>query len=281
MLVSLATTPASPDRLNEDFAAVSDSLAVLLDGATIPPGTTPSCQHDARWFTRELGGRIFADLSAEPNLPIADAVAHAIAATAKLHAETCELNDHTHPSATVVVLREQPSAYEFFVLGDSTIVFDTTDQQAVARTDRRLARIAAAERRHVHQTPYGSSERQSARAHLLQAERAARNSADGYWIAATNPDAASHAVEGTIGRARLRRAALLTDGAANIVDRYQLMDWSQALDIIASGGPLSLIEDVRRAEDSDPKAKRWPRSKQHDDATIVYCVPEAIGGVVG
>lgn len=275
MLVSLATAPASPDRLNEDFAAVSDSLAVLLDGATIPPGTTQSCEHDARWFTRELGGRIFADLSAAPRKPIAAAVAHAIADTAKVHAETCELDDHTHPSATVVVLRERPSAYEFFILGDSTIVFDTTEQSPVARTDRRLAHVATAERQQVHQTSYGSLERQSARAELLRAERAARNSVDGYWIAATNPDAASHAIEGSIGRTRLRRAALLTDGAANIVDRYQLMDWSQALDIIANGGPLSLIEDVRQAEARDPKAKQWPRSKQHDDATIVYCVPDS------
>ena len=44
---------------------------------------------------------------------------------------------------------------------------------------------------------------------------------------------------------------------------------------------MSLIEDVRQAEVGDPEAKQWPRSKQHDDATIVYCVPEAVTEAVG
>jgi hypothetical protein len=35
-------------------------------------------------------------------------------------------------------------------------------------------------------------------------------------------------------------------------------------------GAAVLIGQVRAAEDSDPDCIRWPRSKDRDDATIIY-----------
>jgi len=62
---------------------------------------------------------------------------------------------------------------------------------------------------------------------------------------------------------------LLSDGAAAAIDRYELMDWRSALDVMEKHGPQALIQATRGAEESDPKALRWPRSKIHDDATAI------------
>ena len=282
MRVTLATEPAAGQgHANLDFAAFSSKVAVLLDGAAVPAGGAGGpvlCAHDARWFIRELGTRILAELSAEPPVWIAEGVARAIDSTAAHHAETCPIDDQTHPSATIAVLRELPDEYEYYVLGDSTIVFDLTTGSPVARSDKRLNDVAVAERKQVMSTAPGTQARQEALAALVKAERAHRNVRGGYWIAATNPDAAARGRQGHVRRGALCRAALLSDGAASVVERYGLMDWGQVLDAIESQGPGHLIEQVRAAESSDPDGARWPRIKARDDATVLFCAPDPSTG---
>jgi hypothetical protein len=254
MRVSLATEPASPMRSNQDFAVATNSLAVLLDGAVLPAATAATgapCAHDARWFTRALGARLIGELSAEPPVWIAEGVARAIDDVATQHAKTCDIDDETHPSATIAILRELPDVYEYYVLGDSSVVFEMADGTQVVRSDKRLSQLMPDER-----------------------DRARRNVRGGYWIASANPDAAARGRQGHIGRGNLRRAALLSDGAAAVVERYELMDWGSALDAMDKDGPRAIIRAARDAESSDPRAERWPRSKAGDDATVVLCLPD-------
>jgi hypothetical protein len=68
-----------------------------------------------------------------------------------------------------------------------------------------------------------------------------------------------------------RRAALLSDGATRLVDRFGVMAWPGLFDVLDREGPYSLIMQTREAESSDPEGRRWPRSKRHDDATAVLC----------
>jgi len=259
MRASIATEAASSDRLNEDFAAVSSTLAIVLDGAAVPAAAGARCPHDARWFSRTLGTRLLVELSAEPAVWIAEGVARAIDAVATSHAETCELDDETHPAAALAILRELPDEYEYYVLGDSTIVFDMAGGQLAVRSDKRLRHLAAKE-----------GERGSALADAVKAERTQRNVRGGYWIASMNPDAAARGLQGHVNRKELLRAALLSDGAAAAVERYDLMDWRSALDMMERHGPQAVIQAMREAEKSDPEAVRWPRDNAYDDATVIF-----------
>lgn len=272
MRVSIATQAATPGRANEDYAVASSTLAILLDGATVPPDAAP-CPHDARWFSRTLGIALFTELSTEPPAWIAEGVARAIEAVATSHAKTCEIDDQTHPSATVAILRQLPDVYEYYILGDSTIVFDLVGGELAARSDKRLRQVATAERERVA-ARHSGHERAPVAVSLVMAERAKRNVRGGYWIASANPDAAAHGRQGHVLRGELTRAALLSDGAAATVERYDLTDWRSALDLMEHDGPQAVIRTAREAEDSDPEAKRWQRSKIHDDATAVLCMPE-------
>jgi hypothetical protein len=103
------------------------------------------------------------------------------------------------------------------------------------------------------------------------------NTAEGYWIAATNPAAAYEAVSGTAplrGPGRVRRAALLTDGASAAVEQFALVDWRGLLDILTKDGPHELIRQVRAAENADHDGRERPRYKRHDDATAAICTFE-------
>ncbi|MGH3661993.1 MAG: hypothetical protein ACRDTQ_09075, partial [Micromonosporaceae bacterium] len=76
---------------------------------------------------------------------------------------------------------------------------------------------------------------------------------------------------GSTPLAGLRSVAALSDGATRLVDRFDLLDWTKLLNILATQGPHALIKQTRAAEHSDPAADRWKRGKATDDATVAYC----------
>ncbi|MDI2130388.1 hypothetical protein [Yinghuangia seranimata] len=100
--------------------------------------------------------------------------------------------------------------------------------------------------------------------------RAHRNQPGGFWVAATNPDAAAEALTGRTPLADVRSFMALSDGASRLVDRFELTDWPGAFKLIQEAGPAHLIERVRAAEDDDPRSTRWPRGKAKDDATAAF-----------
>jgi hypothetical protein len=72
-------------------------------------------------------------------------------------------------------------------------------------------------------------------------------------------------------RTEVRAAAVLSDGASRLVDRFGLARWEDVLKTLDTLGPCDLLRQVRGAENSDPDGSRWPRGKVHDDGTVAYC----------
>ncbi|MCX5398057.1 protein phosphatase 2C domain-containing protein [Streptomyces sp. NBC_00102] len=273
MHIALATLPSRPERPNEDFVAVTDDLVVVLDGATVPGGLDTGCSHGTRWFTRKLGGRLLSLLAPEPGLPLADALAEAISTTADEHGRSCDIAHPGHPSATVALLRENEDAYEYLVLGDSSVVLDLPEGVRVV-TDNRFDDVAVAEHRALAAVPLGTDEHAEALRALALELRVHCNVPGGYWVAAAAPQAAHEALTGSAPRSSVARAAVLTDGASIIADTFGELKWPELLDVLAGAdGPAELIRRVRTAELADPQGLRQPRNKVHDDATAVFCRP--------
>ncbi|SFX36154.1 hypothetical protein SAMN02787144_1002436 [Streptomyces atratus] len=61
----------------------------------------------------------------------------------------------------------------------------------------------------------------------------------------------------------LTGAALLSNGASRIVDRFRLVDWPGAMALLASSGPAEIVHRVRQAEARHAVAA--------DDATVAHC----------
>jgi len=270
VLVSLATDSA-PGRPNEDFAAASDDLVVVLDGATVPGALETGCSHGTRWFARALGVEIFR-LAEDSNRNLVDSLAEAIKDLADRHAHTCDVGHPGHPSATVAILRETEDGFEYLVLADSTVAIETT-ASVQAITDDRLDHVATEYHDALNAAKNGSTEHATAVSSLTLALRQYRNVTGGYWVAAVDPDAAYEAITGSVARNEVRSAAIMTDGASIICDRFGVLDWPQVFHRLHEAGPMGLIRDVREQELSDSTGERWKRSKVHDDATAVFCLP--------
>ena len=152
MRVALATDPGTPGWPNEDFAAVAPGAAVLLDGCTTTPrGADTGCVHGVAWYARTLGTAFLGAITADPPVPLADALAGAISEVRSYHESTCDLANPSTPAATVTAVRAGQAGFEMLALSDSSIVADygedrdpvvLTDPHRAASTDPDAARQA-------------------------------------------------------------------------------------------------------------------------------------------
>lgn len=169
----------------------------------------------------------------------------------------------------MVVLRQAENAWQYLFLADSTLLLDH-GSRIEAITDDREAEISQTHRRHMDSLPTGSPEHTEALRSYVETLRAYRNQPGGFWVASSDPAAADNAITGSAEIADVTTAALLSDGASRLVDRFALISWADVVDVLAHKGPRAVIDQIREAERCDPAGERWPRGKVCDDATAAF-----------
>jgi hypothetical protein len=267
------STQAAPDRAtNEDGVLAVGGLAAVFDGVTQPATVDSGCSHGPAWYVRRLSARLALAYADAPEDPLPGLLAHAIGDVADEHRATCDLTRPATPASTVCMLREGRNQVDYLVLCDCTLVLDCGDR-ITAVTDNRIHQVIARTRR---EGDAGSGTVTAVKPVTVEKWRYT-NQRGGYWIAAADPQAAYHAVTGSAplsGPDRVRRAALLTDGAGAAVDQFHLFDWPGLLDALATGGPSRLIRQIRSAEAAADLDDTRPRYKRYDDATAAICLFE-------
>lgn len=272
MQVALASQAAPNRAENEDAALHLGQLVGVFDGVTKPRDTDTGCSHSPAWYVQRLTARLRDVFRVQPTATLPDGLAEAITHVRADHGGQCDLGNPATPAAAVCLVRGSSERLEYLILSDCTLVVDE-GVQVTALTDERFARTIA-------------QLRTKARAEGLATPPALGhtpgkwdlvNRPEGYWIAGANPEAAHKAVLGDFpltGSGRIRRAALLTDGASCAVDLYEIMDWRKLLDTLSSEGPEQLIRRVRQIENEDRGGEKFPRFKRHDDSTAALCLFE-------
>jgi hypothetical protein len=269
---SLATLPAKVGQPNEDFAGLTPTAAVLLDGAGLS-GTETRCRHGVAWYSRKLGGGLLHRLVDDDGADIQAILADAIDETAESHRDTCDLEDPGTPSATVLIARLRPERVEYLVLADSVLVVEKAGGESLVLTDDREAQVGRSYRAEMDQLENGTPAHDDARRRYVQALRPHRNQPSGFWVAAADPKAADQAITGSFALDEISALALLSDGASRLADRFRTTSWPELMSTLRADGPSGLLRAVRAAEESDPLGRRWPRGKTFDDATAIYWSP--------
>jgi hypothetical protein len=274
--VRLASVPGDAAKPNEDYFVSIPGLVAVFDGVSIPDSLDSGCLHGPAWYTRRLAASLTDWHASDPLADLSDLLAAAVGSARDEHGGTCDLDHPGTPQSTLAILRAGSTTADYLVLCDSTLVLDQNGETH-AITDVRLRDTAGSLRRLALAgvSPIGSTEQAARIRALTLAKRERANRPGGYWIAAADPAAARHAVQGSAplaGAHRLTRATLLTDGASCVVDQYGLTDWPGLLDLLQSHGPQHVVELVRATELADPNGYERPRPKHHDDATIAYCL---------
>ncbi|MEU8299313.1 hypothetical protein AB0C04_18785 [Micromonospora sp. NPDC048909] len=271
MRVRSASAPAPGRDVNEDVVFRFGPLVGVLDGATVPAGFDTGCVHGPEWYVRHLAARIGLAEAARPAANLMSNLAAAILGVRADHGGQCDLDHPGTPSSTVCLLREGGDQVDYLVLCDSPLVLDAGGQVTVVADDR-LDTAMAELRSTASLLPAGTADRATRFRQAVTVQREWMNQTHGYWVAAADPDAAYHAVAGSVpvrGPGALRRALLLSDGASSAVEEFGLVDWAGLLDVVTTEGPGALIDRVRTAERDLPDRLR--RHKRSDDASVVLC----------
>jgi serine/threonine protein phosphatase PrpC len=260
--ITAAQLPEPPQ--GADRVVVTGNAVIVLDGASafeptgVPPGE----------YASRLGAAIAAALAVAPEAPLASVLGEAITATA---AEVGLDDDAGCPSSTVVMARLADGALDLLALGDSYIFYGTGPGTETL-TDDRLAGLHLPQQRQYRERlaaggGYGDAHRDLLRA-LQRGQRLRRNRPGGYWVAAADPAASSHALAITLPATAETWAVLATDGVVNTARHLGLDDWPA----LARSGPAALARLLRHCQDweqhTDPDGRRFPRSKRHDDKAI-------------
>lgn len=262
MRVTMATSPGTPGKANEDFVGAVPGAVVLLDGAGTP-GAESICRHGVAWYTHRLGGVLLGLLSRGTDDDLPALLGASIEHVTSEHRHTCDVTDSTSPSATVAILRLNPDHAEYLLLADSYLVLDrhgaeplvvTDDRELAVRRRLGVAMAAATE---------GTAEHERATEAFVTAYRAHRNRPGGFWVAKDDAGAAAEAVTGSRPIDDLAGAALLSNGASRIVDAYAMADWPEVLRVLGADGPAEVLRRVRVHEAAGDAVA--------DDATIAHC----------
>ncbi|MFD7021224.1 PP2C family serine/threonine-protein phosphatase [Promicromonospora sukumoe] len=259
---TFAATLAGASR-NQDRYITGDGFAAVLDGATSVAGDR---SHDPGWYAERLADAI------EKVVPqggsLAGAVEDAIRAVRDAHGLTPE----TTPTSTVALARWSDDTIETYMLGDSYGVILYADGAEAVHTDDRLDTVAADERAAYRKRlaeGHGYDDDHRALLLDLQAEQARRrNRPGGYWIAGAHPEAARHGITTAEGRAGVSALLLASDGI-DPARHPDVATWRDLYDEAVEYGPGRVLQRIQDAEDEDADGRRWPRSKRHDDKTLL------------
>lgn len=256
-----AATVAGGEK-NQDRYAYGDGWAFVLDGASSFTKTQP--EHDGGWYAERLMQALSAGLADTPERTTPEIVEGAIRVVAEAHGGT----EESCPTSTIALARWGGGVIETYSLGDSTIVLISDDKEEVF-SDARLADIARPIREEYRsrlRAGCGFDEYHRQLLQDLQAQQlAGRNQAYGYWIAGAEPAAARHGLRRERPLATVDSLVLATDGAVAGLRYGVIPTWSDI-----PGRDLNVtLRTTRETETSDDSGVTWPRSKSHDDKTIL------------
>jgi Protein phosphatase 2C len=174
-------------------------------------------------------------------------LASAVEEVRRLHEATCDLANPDSPSTTVSIARVDGMTLDCLILADSPIVVWHPRGVTHVFDDERIANL-----------PGG-------RPYTRELVRSCRNVPGGFWVASTKPEAAYHAVRGSISLDAGAEIGIFTDGVTRLVEFYQ-HTWDSLFELLRKRQPQGVISSVREME----QMRQPSYGKRHDDASVAY-----------
>jgi hypothetical protein len=279
-IVDHLTDPGTPGKPNDDAACFAGGLmAAVFDGATGLGDSLifPNSGSDAAWLA-QLAARVFSmhGIEAEVGDMVRDAAREARAMVeAVLPLDS--LPRFAWPTSGFEMARLRNGVLELSGLGDCCAYVLGPDGVLVTHTAMPSSREVemASARRMLDAAggfgPGGGIVREGPTMEAMRRGRARHNAPGGaVWTLGLVPEAGDHV-------SILREAArpgtmilLMSDGFSALCEAYQMYDEKGLVEAAARGGLDEMLRRLREVERiEDPRAERFARFKQSDDATAI------------
>lgn len=258
-----AATLAGGDN-NQDRYAYGDGWAFVLDGASSFGEHHPL--HDGGWYAERLKRALVHELSSHNERETPQLVSRAIHKASSGHDER---NEGACPTSTIVLTRWDKEEIELYALGDSYAATLSPTGKVMnliqdSRIDEFGREIRKAYKRRLLQGSGFDEIHRGLLEELQSAQGKARNTPGGYWIAGAVPQASQQGFSIKTKLVSGGCVLLFTDGlTCSQTPEMVIQAASEAAQLEGYIQRLQLIEE------QDWNGMQIPRSKRHDDKTIV------------
>ncbi len=272
-LLDQLSLPGDPAKPNEDFLAVGETAALVMDGATplgdrLMPG--PS---DAAWIAQFGARRLMAHLNGGDGArkalrgALTDAEKSFKALRRHPPAEMWQT-----PCASMMLAVPADHGMECLWYGDCAALLkqDDTAVTVVGETfDKRAAEAKRAQR--MAQEKSLSPACGVNRPEFIGSLRAVRNRVNSgkYWLFSPDVRAASHVSRQMIKAGPGAVLLLATDGFLALTSDYGAYSAESLIEAARSKGLAAMGEELRAIEAGDGGGEKFPRFKKSDDATAL------------
>ncbi len=275
--------PGTPGKPNDDSMCLRPGeMAAVFDGATGLGDSLifPHAGSDAAWLAL-LAARIF---EMHGNDVDVSAMVRDVALEARANVDAVldleALPRHAWPTSSFEMARLRDGVLEICGLGDCTAYVLDPDGVLTTHSAMPSSRESetAAARRMLDASggfgPGGGIVREGATLEAMRRGRARHNTPGGVvWTLGLVPEAGEHV---SVLREAARpgtRILLMSDGFSALCEAYQLFDEAGLVEAASEIGLAELLRQLRRIErEEDPRAERFARFKQCDDATAILAV---------
>ncbi len=265
---------------NEDSFLIGKSYVAVIDGATGLEGIHHTdANSDAAWLSVRL-----CELLREPLEDVTRSIEEILSDCAsRLKQELISMGYEDHaaeylfPSACVSILRVQPEALEYYLLGDAPIVLmDAAEKTSLYRDSTVPLRDQSViqsvlENAHKNGTSF-ITELPKAKDNL-RFNRTQMNQSEGYAIFNPYGTGINKAVHGTIPVSELALPlsfSLFSDGFEELISLYHTYTPAELQSLLEKGEALQVYEKLKALALAEDSMNQYPRLKDLDDATAVW-----------
>lgn len=244
------------ERINEDTFGSFNNVAWVLDGASQPAETVGDAL-TAKDFVEKLNVYLMEAVINNPSFSLAQLVSQAVKKVSVFWGSS------QGPAATIAAVKYTKTQTQWFVLGDSFIIFKNEGVVSLV-SDERLNTVAVLERKKVLNASPTDVNLKEYKLALYEKEQGFRNKENGYWVLANDASAPFQALTGVL--AANEPVLLGTDGFSDVFNTP-----SSALT------PSNTYEALTSSKDASGAVKNVhevlsnvvPRRYKIDDATIL------------
>lgn len=259
----------------EDRAGQTDQATWVLDGATgLTEDHIESHSSDAVWFVEEIQDELRKQIGTDESLPnIFRRVVEAVRADYEDLASVDPLDKSYRPAGTIALIRSNHDKIEYFVLGDSSVIFEHSSGRItpiLGEGPRAEDASAIEAMESLLLEGYSHQEARDMIQPKLIQNRKSMNTAEGYWTLGLDPRAVSKAQIGSFPKEDIETILLFTDGFERIHTLFDVFaNWKGLVDFIKTNGGERAIRILRAFEKCDSECRDFPRLSISDDVAIV------------
>lgn len=257
--------------LNEDLVYTGDNYAYVLDGAT-SLGKKINGTNDANWYVRTFSSYLSKYIK-DNNAKLA--VKKSIKEMSKEIEKNIENRESNLdiPSSCIALMKENEDNYEFFVLGDCSIIYGNKDHQTlITKYDIRKLDDEKIEKMRELAKEKGINVCDTYEYILpdLIQQRMLRNRENGYYALDVVEEAVDHAEYIIVPKDNIDMILLMSDGFSSYYDCLNIeKDYKSFFLKCYETSLEKLYEELRKVEKDDYLLNKHPRFKETDDASII------------